>query len=388
MTVMPTDPDGLADPYEFFAGLRKAEPVAWDAEHRFWIVSKYADVFEILRQPKVFSSRVGPMSELSSPVVMAQDAPIHTRLRGLVQKGFTARRVRSLEDRIREITAASMQRMREDGPRVDLVQYLSFPLPVTVIAEMIGVPSGDQEKIWKWSFDFMHGLEQGSHWKEAIAPTMAELRAYFGLAIAEHRDNPRNDLISALMAGDPASDDRLTDDEIFNMLLVMMVAGNETTTNLISNAVAAMVTNPEAYQRLRADPSGLTPGWVEETLRWDSSVRSLYRRALEDVEVGGQLVKKGDLLLLLLASANRDEDAFEDAEAFIPEREPKHLGFGFGIHLCLGAPLARLEAKIAIEAFVREFPDFEFDGERPFEREDLLFTRGYRALPLALHSGR
>lgn len=385
-TVMRTDAASLADPYEYFAMLRRDAPVAWDAEHGFWLISTYADVLHILTHPEEFSSHVGPTSQLGAPWMPSEDAPLHTRLRHLVSQAFTPRRIAGLAPRMEEITRLGIETMRSGDGRADVVQHLSFPLPITVIAELIGIPPTDQERIWQWSFDFMQGLERGSGWKDAVDPILRELKDYFQIAIDERRAVPGDDLISALLAGDPVDGSRLSDGELFNMCLLLMVAGNETTTNLISNALAAMATYPEVYERVQADHS-LVPGWVEESLRWDSSVRALFRVATQGVVVRGQEIQAGETLLLLLGSANRDESVFEAADEFIPERDPKrHLAFGIGKHHCLGAPLARLEANIALRQVAAAFKSISFDPDHPYEREDLLFTRGYRSLPLMFSS--
>jgi cytochrome P450 len=381
---MPTRGPALEEPNEFYAQLRRDEPVAWDPKHGWWIVSSHAEVEKALIEFGRFSSKVGAMAELGAPMLTTEDPPSHTRLRGLVSGAFTPKRIASVDARVEEVVGEIMEKMRASGPHIDVVSSLSYPLPVVVIAEMIGISPKDREAIWRWSFEFLSGLEKGAGWREAIQPTLSALDGYFSEAIENHRRTPRGDLISAMLERRDAEGNGLTDGEMFNLCLLLMVAGNETTTNLISNSISVMLTHPKEYERLRADHS-LVKGWIEETLRWASPTRVVFRKALEDTELGGAKIKEGDQLLLLLASANRDEKVFEDPETFIPERDAsQHVAFGRGRHFCLGAPLSRLEANIAIRRFLETFPDFKPDPDHSAQREDLLFTRGFRSLPIVI----
>ncbi|ODU07179.1 MAG: hypothetical protein ABS81_02445 [Pseudonocardia sp. SCN 72-86] len=383
--VMLTRSADLAAPYEFYAGLRRDEPVAWDPVHEWWLVSTHAEVVEVLTDVATYSSAVGVLSQLGAPLLVTADPPVHTRLRTVVSKTFTPRRIAAVEGQVHEVTAAIMEHMRRTGPTVDVVSAMSYPLPVVVIADMLGVPRDDQEQIWKWSFAFLSSLEKGKAWREALQPTMDELRAYMEAAIADHRANPRDDLLSAMLAERDKGDDNMSDLEMFHLFVLLLVAGNETTTNLLSNAIHAMAVHPEAHARLRADPS-LVGGWIEETLRWESPTRVVFRRTTRDTRLGGADVPAGATLLLLLGSANRDETVFENAHEFRPERTAgEHVAFGRGRHFCLGAPLSRMESRIALSAFVEAFPDFTLDPADPPQREDLLFTRGFRSLPVRLH---
>ena len=309
------------------------------------------------------------------------DPPDHTRLRALVNKAFTPRAVNALEPQIRGIMGGLLDDIDDPGG-FDLMPAVAQPLPVIVIAEMLGVPPQDREQFKTWSAQRARLLEPtiGRREREAGAAASRAFDAYFRKIIEARRADPRDDILSALVQAEDEGE-RLTERETLNMLRLLLIAGNETTTNLIGNGVLALLRSPDQLRRLRDDPA-LIPSAVEELLRFDSPVQTDFRRVLEDCEVNGFPVRKRDNVVLLMGAANRDPDAFDDPDRLDVGRDQgPHLSFGRGIHHCLGAPLARLEGRIALEMLLERFAVIGLATHRPRFRRTIVL-RGLESLPI------
>jgi len=379
----PLSPEFKQDPYPSYAWLRSEAPVYHDAAFDCWALSRYADVSAALRTWEVFSSAQGIGSGRDNTRMMiSTDPPDHTLLRGLVNKGFTPRMIAGMEPRIQQIADGLLDAVMERGT-FDLTRDLAVPLPVTVIAELLGVEPERREDFKRWSDAFI-GTGSGDDDASYHAHNdrmMEEFSAYFGGMVEARRRERRDDLISALVA---AQEDRsvLSTQDILWFCLLLLVAGNETTTNLISNAALALSQHPEQMALLRRDPS-LIPSMIEEALRYDSPVQGLFRVTTREVEVGGVAIPADERVLILYAAANRDEAEFPEADRFdITRQENNHVAFGYGIHYCLGASLARLEARITWETLLRRTRDLRPDPDRPIVRVDNLIIRGLESFPM------
>ena len=393
------DPAFLEDPYPAYHRLRVEDPV-----HRhplgFYVLTRYDDVAGFLRDPRfgkggyqaLFESRfgTGPNGPWLPTSMLFRDPPDHTRLRALVSKAFTPRVVETLRPHVEAIVERLLDRVA-DLPRVDVIEALAYPLPVTVISELMGVPPEDNETIKEWSRDVARALdaialpvgpdviERGTRATEAIA-------GYFRALAEERRQRPGPDLLSGLVEAEEAGD-RLSERELLATCLLLYVAGHETTVNLIGNGLLALLRHPEERRRLQADPA-LLPAAVEELLRYDSPVQRTGRMAADDADIGGVPIPNGTLVLGLVGAANRDPAHFAEPDRLdLGRDQPRHLAFGAGIHYCLGASLARLEAQVAIGALLRRFPAVTLAVERPAWRPSSTL-RGLEALPVALGPNR
>jgi cytochrome P450 len=352
--------DFRANPYPVYGQLRRHSPVrAVDVPAgRLWLVTRYADARQLLADPRLVKRRPGAADyteshdRLLDEHMLSADPPVHTRLRRLVSKVFTPARIEALRPRIREI-AESLVEPLAAGDRADLVADFAFPLPITVICEMLGVPLADRDSFRTWSNTMVAGAATG----KSTAPAARALSAYVVDLIAAKRGDLGDDLLSELIAVRHESD-RLTERELVSMVFLLLIAGHETTVNLIANGMHLLLTHPDQYRRLRSEP-GLIPTAVEEFLRYESPVETTTPRyTAAPVEVGGVTIPAGEVVLVALASANRDEDRFADPARFdITRRENGHLAFGHGIHFCLGAPLARLEGQVAFETLLARLPE-------------------------------
>jgi cytochrome P450 len=298
----------------------------------------------------LLAARINPFAFTKVPSLIASDGERHSALRAIVNRGFSPRQITAWEKRAREIVADCM---RGFGDGFDVIQDLAIPLPVTVIAEMLGIEPERQADFKRWSDVVIHnasGAGRSDPFSPAVLETVGEMTRYMVRIARERRRRPAGDLISLLVTGDVGA--RLQPIEMVQFVTLLLVAGNETTTNLIGNATAALLAHPEQLARVAADP-GLIPGLVEEVVRFDSPIQLLFREALADVQLGGVTIPKGATVIPLLGSANRDERRFPEPDRFDVTRNPQgHVGFGFGKHFCLGASLARLEARVALEALV------------------------------------
>jgi cytochrome P450 len=385
-----------ANPYPTYQRLRSEDPVHWDEAYGRWILTRYADVVAVLRSPAASSDRAGamlrfappsmrPLVESRSNSMIHSDAPKHTRLRLLVNKAFTARAVEAMTGNIRRLVDGFLDAVVSRG-RMDVIADLAYPLPVTVIAEMLGVPAEDRDRFKRWSDELAalvggNAADLGLRDYRRIARRSHELSAYLAGIVARRRAEPQDDLLSALAQAEEAGD-RLSGDELYANATLLLVAGHETTTNLIGNGTLALLHHPDQWQRLKADPS-LVPQAVEELLRYDSPVQFTTRLLKEDLDVGGKRLRAGQTVLLILGAANRDPGQFADPDRLdVGRTDVKHLSFGLGSHYCLGAPLARLEARVGFEALLRRMPNLRLEGGDPPFRDNFNL-RGLETLPVA-----
>jgi len=361
------DPDFyLADPHAAFRWMRERAPVYRCERARLWAISKHADIMRVSRNPEIFCSARGilindglrgetPMEV--PPSIIYMDPPQHNRYRKLVSRAFTPGMVAGLEGRTRAIARESLDAIRS-GETHDFVETVAVPLPMLVIAEMLGVAAEDRGTFKRWSDAIIAAADTGT--SPESMQHVGELFAYFYAKLGERRGR----LLSALAAAE-VDGERLADEELLMFCMTLLVAGNETTRNLISGGAKALMEFPDQRRALVENPDRL-PGAVEEMLRWVTPIRSFARTATRDTEIRGQRIAAGDYVLLLYASGNRDEEVFgPTADVFDVARpaEPMHVAFGFGEHFCLGASLARLEARVLFEELLGRFPDFSLAGE-------------------------
>ncbi len=373
----PTSPKIRAYPYDAYEKIRRKDPV-----HRLrmidgWILTEYADVDRVLRDHKRFSNE-SPGSVVDYKSFLGMDPPDHTRLRGLVSRAFTPRSVSALAPRIERVARELLDAV-EDRDKFDLIEKFAYPLPITVIAEMMGVPPDDMGLFERWSNDISLVIEPTvtDEQRRRIRDSSQSLFDYFEGIMERRRRDPRDDIISALMAVEEDGD-RLTHDELLSTLLLLLVAGNETTRNLIGNGTLALIRHPDQLARLRNDPA-LMDSAIHELLRYDSPVQLDGRDAVEDVEIGGKKIRAGQRVISVLGAANRDPSAFANPNALDISRDEKsHISFGRGIHHCLGAPLAVLEARIAFSALLERFSSFTLLAEPRYR--DQVVLRGVREL--------
>ena len=393
----PFVPSFKRNPYIQYGRLRGEEPVHRSGALQAWILTRYEDCLAVLRDPATFSSdtqqasgQVGALvreQRAASPLgdvrtLLTVDPPAHTRMRGILSRAFTPRRVAALRPRIEEVACELLASAPERG-EFDLMAAFARPLPVIVIAELLGVPPDDRDRFAHWSSAIAATTELVNS-EAAIAAARAttlELVDYFRGFVAERRTAPRADLISALVAAREAEE--LTTDEILAFAILLLVAGQETTTNWIGNGMLALVDRPDVANRMRVDPS-ITSLVVEEMLRFDSPVQAVVRVARAATRVGERPVERGDLLLVMLGAANHDPEQFDRPAEFVAARQPnRHLSFGLGPHFCLGAPLARLEAEIAFTALLDRYASIAA-GAGAAERGGTLLLRGLTTLPLTV----
>ncbi len=375
------------NPHPFFAMGRQMQPLMFMDPPGIWSAFLYEDCRVILRDPKRFSSemqRVAPPEmQRQSPSMLNADPPRHTQLRELVNRAFTPRMIARLEPRIRQITDELLDAVARSG-RIDLIDDLATPLPVIVIAEILGIPPADRARFKHWSDAIVATLGTGVTMGPQDVPlgVIDELRAYFTEIIEQRRVAPREDLISALLAAEIAGE-KLTLEDLLSFCLLLLVAGNETTTNLIGNGVRCLLDFPEQSERLEREPA-LWPSAIEETLRYRSPVQATIRLAAEDVELRGKTIRAKQAVVVWLASANRDPAEFSEPDRFDVGRQPnRHLSFGLGIHFCLGAPLARLETAVALPEILRRLPDLRRLSDEALEPLPGFIMHGVRHLPLA-----
>jgi pimeloyl-[acyl-carrier protein] synthase len=388
-------PEVHRDPYPLYHRLRRDDPVHWNLPG-VWILSRYADAVHMLRHPRMSSdfrnSELFEMFQQMSggsplddrqPSMLFRDPPDHTRLRKLVSQAFSARVIEGMRPFI-ERTVDRLLDGFDGRDRVELVGELAHPLPVIVICEMLGVPAQDQGLFTRWSDDLVHTLDPmiGPDVIERATDSELAFDGYFRGLIAERRLAPRDDLLSALIAAEEEGE-RLTEEELLRTLILLLVAGHETTVNLISNGTLALLHHRDQLRLLQADPS-MIRGAIEELLRYDAPVQLTGRIPLQDMEFGGKAVRRGQQVVALVGAANRDPEQFDDPDRLdIRRRDVRHIAFGGGIHFCLGASLARAEGQVAIGALVRRFRALELAAEP--EWRDTITLRGPEVLPLSVN---
>jgi cytochrome P450 len=391
----PLAPETLSDPYPIYAQLRAEGPVQ-KSPTGVWLILGYDAAVQILRDHERFSvdhrnrhdtpeliEKMGPTAadRGMENIMLFKDPPDHTRLRGLVNRAFTPRIVSAMRARIEEITNSLIDGVLSRG-EMDVIEDFAYPLPVTVIAEMLGIPEADRHEFKRWSRQIAPILDPiiSDEVFFQVAEAGLALAVYFDEIVATRRANPEDDLITELIRAEDEGD-RLTPEELRATLILLLVAGHETTMNLIGNGLLALLRNPAEAARLRTDPS-LAKTATDELLRYDGSVHLTARTAIEDVEVGGRKIAKGEMTIVILGSANRDPAQFSDPDRLDIGRDPnRHLAFSAGGHFCVGATLARVEGQIAFETLVRRLPELKLADTDPPYRATITL-RGLKALPV------
>lgn len=389
------DPDVLSDPYPLYRRLRNAGPVLWDPVLHAWVVTSYAGVLEVLRTfsaartptPDQLKSMnmagLEPVAQVMVRQMLFKDAPDHTRLRGLCASAFKARRVETLRVHIQEIADRLIDRVAPSG-RMDVIGDFANPLPAIVAAELLGLPAADHEQLKLWSADFAEMLGNFQHNPDRVAIVLGSLRemtAYLHSAIAEQTNSPRDGLVRLLI--DASVDGcRLDQDEVVANIIVTMVGGQETTTNLIGNGILTLLKNPLALASMRDDPS-IIESAVEELLRYESPSQHTARLAPHDVVLGGKHIRKRQAVMAVMAAANRDPAQFTDPDRLdLTRTNNRHLAFGWAAHFCFGAPLARIEGQIAFASLLARLKNLALEPGCRLQWRPNLGLRGLTALPV------
>jgi cytochrome P450 len=390
-------PEAVADPYTTFGLLREQEPVHWNAAHKSWVLTRYDDVCAAFVDKRLSSNRVeavyeaklseaeraarAPTFAVLSDWMVFKDPPDHTRLRNLVKRAFTPRAIRAIEPRIAAVVDHVLD-LPASG-EVDVVRDLAYTIPAMVIAEMLGVPPDDRDLFRAWSDDITMLVFEGARTdadRLRAQRGLISLSEYLGELVRRNRAEPADNLITALVRA-REEDDTLAEHEIVNTCTLLLFGGHETTTNLIANGFLALMRDPEQAARLRDDPS-LAPAAVEEINRFDGPAKMVVRRAGEAIELHGRRIEAGRRVLLAQCAANRDPRRFEDPDRLDLRREDnRQLGFGYGIHYCLGAPLARLEAQLALPRMLERLRNPELLVDE-LEYQPVLLTRALRRFPI------
>ena len=393
----------LKDPYPVYDALRAEDPIFWSEENEYWILTRYADIVYLIQDIHLSSKRVGAHADRMPPQVkeyfrpfftavaswmLMIDPPDHTRLRGLVSKAFTPRVVESMRESITQLVDELIGKAKSNG-RMDVMADLANPLPAMVIAELLGVPSSDRQQFKTWSDDItqaLGGIDTASSKEELFGlyelgqRSVIALTGYFREKVAALRREPRQNLLSALIEAEQQGD-RLTEQELLANCIFLLIAGHETTTNLLGNGMLALLRNPQQTEALALDNESIATA-VEELLRYDSPVQKMGRIAKQDIDIGGKQIRGGQLICFCFAAANRDPEQFDEPAMLDLTRKPnRHLAFGHGLHYCVGAALARLEGQIAIRSILSELKDLKLENdELDWNRN---FTiRGLKSLPV------
>lgn len=393
------NPDFTANPYPTYAELRRSAPVhriAMPHGQGLWLITRYEDALAALKDPRFVKDRrqallpaqvaqmpsLPPAAQLLFENMLSLDPPDHTRLKTLVHKAFAPRLIQQLQPRIREIADFLLDQVAPAG-QMDLINDYAFPLSVTVIAELLGVPSADTLNFQRWSRAIVMVGARPNHFAE-IAPALQEFAEYLAALVAQRQAIPQDDLVSALVQVEE-SGDRLSSQELLSMLFLLLIAGHETSVNLISNGMLALLQHPDQRQLLHDNPD-LIQTAIEEILRYNSPLEtSTLRYAREDVEFGGAVIPRGEQVRIVIAAANHDPQHFADPTRLDLTRAPQqHLAFGYGIHYCLGAPLARLEGAIALSTLLRRLPQLRLAvPEAALEWRPGGLIRGLAQFPVA-----
>ena len=375
------------DPYPIYERLRAEAPLYRNEEVGFWALSRHADVLSGFKDTTRLTNRQGislEVSDLGDNIelvlsILGMDPPRHTKMRALVSRGFTPRRVAQLEDSIRELATTYLDRVVDKG-ECDWVADFAGRLPMDVVSEMLGVRREDRDELRHWADTVLHREEGVRGVPRAGVEASGKLLGYFQELIASRRDAPGDDLASALLAVE-VDGEKLAESDVLAFCYLMIIAGNETTTKLLANCLYWLDRNESERAKVRGRPERI-PDWIEETLRYDNSTQLMRRTLTTDITMYDQTMKAGDKLLLLIGSANRDESVFPDPTRYDLDRDTgDHLSFGRGAHFCLGASLARLETRVSLEELERRLPDWKVQSEAA-ERVHNPNVRGFSKLPL------
>lgn len=393
------DPAVLADPYPLYARLRTEDPVHWDPYLHAWVVTRYADVLQVFhvmsadrtpspeRLAALGMEQLGPVASVMVRQMLFLDPPEHSRVRGLAAAAFTPRRVERLRARIQEISDSLLDAVIGVGA-MDVMDAIANPLPAIVTAEMFGIPVEDHRKLKEWSQDFAEMLGNFQHNPGRATRVLASVEpmtTYFREAVRRQATDPTEGLINALATAE-LEGDRLSEEEVVANVIVTMVGGQETTTNLIGNGLLALLRHPDELQRLRENPS-IMPSAVEELLRYESPSQHTARLARTDVQLGGKNIKKRDAVIAVMGAANRDPEQFEDPDRLdLTRTDNRHVAFAWASHFCFGAPLARLEGQIVLSTLLRRLHHIELVVANPVEWRPNLGLRGLAKLPIAFTS--
>ncbi len=394
------EPEVLANPYPLYRQLRTEDPVHWDPFLHAWVVTRYADVVNVLSNfsanrtytPEQLDSMglagISPIAKVMVQQMLFMDAPMHTRLRGLCAVAFTPQRVEVMRAHIQEIADSLIDQVLESG-RMEVIADFAAPLPAIVTAEMLGIPASDHVELKNWSADFAEMLGNFQHnpnRTQSVLRSLENLIEYFGRMIAELRKKPRPGLVNALIEAQ-VDGDRLREEEIIANSILTMVGGQETTTNLIANGILTLLRNPAQLKQLRDDPSIIQVA-VEELLRYESPSQYTGRLAHEDVELGGKKIRKRQAVLAVMGAANRDPEKFADPDHLdLTRKDNRHVAFGWGAHFCFGAPLARIEGQIAFATMLRRLSNLQL-GPSPLVWRDNLGLRGLTNLQVSFAASR
>ena len=373
------------NPYGLYAQLRQASPVFHEPQSGLWLLFDYENVKRALTDHAAFSSRHGPAEWM-----IFLDPPRHTKLRGLISQAFTPRSIANLEPRIREVVGELLEPLIARGA-MDVAADFAVPLPMAVIAEMLGVPATDRPRFTQWNNVIlnMSYTVVGSGSTEAIVnefkAATVEMNAYLSQVLAERQVSPKDDLLTRLAQAE-LDGEKLSQADILGFFQLLLLAGSETTTNLINNAVLCFMENPEQLARLKSAPE-LLPSAVEEVLRYRSPLQWMFRRTTQEVQMNGATIPPGQLVLAMMGSANRDPKQFPEPDRFDIARDPNpHVAFGHGIHFCLGAALARLEGKIALAEFLQRVKEFHPASAEPWQPRQGLHVHGPERLPIQFNT--
>jgi cytochrome P450 family 109 len=375
-------------PLDWYRQMRRSEPpVSFDDKFRSWNVFRYDDVVRVLGDHATFSSeRPVTPEQPGLPSIVGMDPPRHRKLRGLVNQAFTPRVVAELGPRVTAVASTLIDRVSGQS-EMDVMHDLAYPLPITIIAELLGIPVEEQATFRRWSETLISGPRtdamRGRSGAQERADNLRDLNAYFQTKLAERRLAPRQDLMSRLLAAE-VDGERLSEHELLEFCRLLLIAGSETTSYLIGSTLLCLDDHPELAEELRRDPA-LLPGAIEEALRCFPSVAGTMRTATADTRIGAQAIGRGESVIVWLGSANYDEAHFDQPERFDIRRAPnRHIAFGQGIHFCVGAPLARLEARIAVGMVLERLPGLRRDRSRPVEPVESPFIFGVRRFPVTI----
>ena len=372
----------LIDPYPDYKNWRENNPIWWAEDVNAWVISRYKDVHLVLKDPKLFSSAaMGERDHEISLPLLTDDPPRHSKLRAIMNKAFTSRAIKLMENEVRNMSNDLLDKLDISKP-VDIAHEFTIPLPISVISQLMGIPFERKDDFKRWS-DALTGTGSETEIEKRM-PEIINMRNYFLSLIPLRKENPGDDLISKVVNAE-VDGETLDENTIAGFNMLLLIAGNETTTNLLSNMLNHISYNPNIWEELRQNKD-LVDAAIEETLRFDSPVHWVSRRATKDTELSGQIIKKGENVFAIMGSANRDSSHYENPDEFRLDRKQNkdHHTFGHGIHFCMGAPLARLEGKYALEGLLNRFEEVTPLKNAKNQRTSSSMLRGYHHLWLNL----